>query len=251
MKYTVAELAAMIDHSLLHPTMTSTDLEKGCAIALKAKTASVCIKPYAVEKAAEWLKDRGVLVCTVVGFPHGSNLTSIKVDETIRACEQGATEIDMVVNIGKVLGGEWDFVSADIRAVQSAAAENGAIVKVIFENDFLQEKHKIKLCEICSGAGVAFVKTSTGYGYVKTEDGHFATKGATPDDVRLMRKYSAPNVGVKAAGGIRTLRDMLYIIDCGATRIGATATETILNDASKIISGELQLFDLQKGGGGY
>ncbi|WP_336514249.1 deoxyribose-phosphate aldolase [Pollutibacter soli] len=251
MKYTVAQLAGMIDHSLLHPTMTSADLEKGCAIAAKAKTASVCIKPYAVEKAAEWLAGSGVLVCTVVGFPHGSNLTSIKVEETIKACEEGATEIDMVVNIGKVLGEEWDYVSAEIQAIQAAATGRGAIIKVIFEIDYLQEKHKIKLCKISSDAGVAFVKTSTGYGYVKNADGHFATKGATPDDVRLMRKYSSPNVGVKAAGGIRTLADMLYIIECGATRIGATATETMLSEAAKVISGELQLNDLQKGSGGY
>ncbi len=247
----VDQLAAMIDHSLLHPVMTDEDLKKGCAIAVKHKVASVCIKPYAVPAAAEWVKDSKVLVCTVVGFPHGSNLTSVKADETAKACGQGASEIDMVVNIGKVLGADWNYVSADIQAVQDIATANGAIVKVIFENDYLLDEHKIKLCEICSRIGVAFVKTSTGYGYVKKANGDFNTRGATPDDVRLMRKYAAPEVAIKAAGGIRTLTDMLAIIECGATRIGATATEIILNEAGLVISGEINLAGLSAGSGGY
>ncbi len=248
---TVAQLAAMIDHSLLHPVMTDEDLQKGCEVALKHSVASVCIKPYAVPEASDWLKNSPVLVCTVVGFPHGSNLTSIKADEAAVACKQGAREIDMVVNIGKVLGQDWNYVSQDIKAVQDVAASNNAILKVIFENDFLQDKHKIKLCEICSVIGVAFVKTSTGYGYVKNESGYFSTRGATLEDIKLMRKHTSPEVAIKAAGGVRTLRDMLAVIDAGASRIGATATEAILGEAARVINGEITVTELSGGTGGY
>ena len=230
-------LAKYIDHSLLHPTMTDKDLEEGCMIAKKYGTATVCIKPYAVKKAAKLLKGSSVGICTVVGFPHGSNTTDLKVIETIEACRNGATEIDMVVNIGKVIGGDWEYVESEISEILNATLGHNAILKVIFENDFLNESQKIKLCEICSSLGVAFVKTSTGYGYVKQENGMFATKGATIDDLILMRKHSAATVQVKAAGGIRTLCDMLKAIEVGATRIGATATEVIINEAKNSASG--------------
>lgn len=225
---TATELAKFIDHSILHPTMTDTDLEEGCAIAIAYGTATVCIKPYAVPRAAALLAGTGIGVCTVIGFPHGGNTTDLKVIETIEACRNGATEIDMVVNIGKVIGEDWSYVEHEIEQINNACFEHNAILKVIFENDYLEEKHKIKLCEICSKLHVAFVKTSTGYGYVKQENGFFQTKGATLDDLRLMRKYSSPPVQVKAAGGIRTLKDMLAAIDAGATRIGATATVAII-----------------------
>ena len=228
---TTQELAKYIDHSLLHPTMTDADLEAGIAIAKQYQTATVCIKPYYVKKTAELLKGSGVGVCTVIGFPHGSNTTDLKVIETIEACRNGATESDMVVNIGKVLGGDWDYVEAEISEIMDACLEHNAILKVIFENDFLNEAQKIKLCEICSSLHVAFVKTSTGYGYVKQEDGKFLTKGATLEDLRLMRTHSAPEVQVKAAGGIRNLKDMLAAIEAGASRIGATATVAILHEA--------------------
>jgi len=228
---TTQELAKYIDHSLLHPTMTDADLEAGIAIAKQYQTATVCIKPYYVKKTAELLKGSGVGVCTVIGFPHGSNTTDLKVIETIEACRNGATEIDMVVNIGKVLGGDWDYVEAEISEIMDACLEHNAILKVIFENDYLNQAQKIKLCEICSSLHVAFVKTSTGYGYVKQEDGKFLTKGATLEDLRLMRTHSAPEVQVKAAGGIRNLKDMLAAIEVGATRIGATATVAILHEA--------------------
>jgi deoxyribose-phosphate aldolase len=157
--------------------MTDEDLEKGVQQAIYYKTASVCIKPYAVPQCAAWLKGTGVLVCTVIGFPHGSHTTVIKVAETKLACEQGCDEIDMVVNIGKVLSGDWTYVADEIRAINDECLKHGAILKVIFENDYLKDEHKIRLCQICSEIPVAFVKTSTGYGYVKGDDGKFSTKG--------------------------------------------------------------------------
>jgi deoxyribose-phosphate aldolase len=228
----LTELAKMIDHSLLHPTMTDQDLRQGCQLAKAYHTASVCIKPYAVTQAVQWLKGSDVLVCTVIGFPHGNSTTEIKVAETIQACRDGATEIDMVVNVGKVLGGDWLYVSEEIRQVQQACQSHGAILKVIFENDFLpQDSHKITLCQICSEIGVAFVKTSTGYGYVKQSDGSYNYQGATEYDLMLMRRHSASWVQIKAAGGIRTLDDMLKVKQLGVTRIGATATAAILEEA--------------------
>ena len=227
---TAQALAKYIDHSLLHPTMTDKDLEEGLAIAKKYGTATVCIKPYAVKYAVAVLKDSGVAVCTVIGFPHGSNTTDLKIIETIEACRNGATEIDMVVNVGKVLGGDWEYVEQEIEQINNACFEHNAILKVIFENDYLNDAQKIKLCEICTKLHVAFVKTSTGYGYVKQENSMFLTKGATLNDLILMRKHSGPEVQLKAAGGIRNLKDMLAAIEVGATRIGATATVAIIEE---------------------
>jgi deoxyribose-phosphate aldolase len=230
----IRELAKMIDHSLLHPTMTDKELEEGCAIAKKYEAASVCIKPYAVKQAVAWLAGSDVLVCTVIGFPHGNSTTEIKVVETLLACKEGATEIDMVVNIGKVLGEEWEFVKNEIKQINDTCVANGAILKVIFENDYLPEdKYKIKLCEICSEIGVAFVKTSTGYGFVKGADGKYSYEGATEHDLKLMRQHSAANVQIKAAGGVRSLDDLLKVKSWGVTRIGATATIAIIEAAKK------------------
>lgn len=232
-KASVKEIAKMIDHSLLHPTMTDKDLREGCELAKKYDAASVCIKPYAVKMAKELLEGSDVLICTVIGFPHGNSTTDVKVYETKRAIEDGATEIDMVVNIGKVLGEEWDFVEQEIKAINDACINNGAILKVIFENDYLTEdKYKIKLCEICSKVGAAFVKTSTGYGFVKQPDGKYAYQGATEHDLKLMRKHAAPEVQIKAAGGVRTLEDTLKVREWGVTRIGATATASIVSAAN-------------------
>jgi deoxyribose-phosphate aldolase len=233
MQYNIEAIAKMIDHSLLHPTMTDEDLEKGVQQAIYYKTASVCIKPYAVPQCAAWLKGTGVLVCTVIGFPHGSHTTVIKVAETTLACEQGCDEIDMVVNIGKVLSGDWTYVADEIRAINDECLKHGAILKVIFENDYLKDEHKIKLCQICSEIPVAFVKTSTGYGYVKGDDGKFSTKGATLEDVALMLKHVAPGVQVKAAGGVRSLDELMKMKELGVTRIGATATAAIVEEARK------------------
>ena len=227
----VDELARMIDHSLLHPTVTDTDLREGCALAARYRTATVCVKPYAVADAARYLMGSDVGVCTVVGFPHGGSVSNIKVTECARAVMEGAREIDMVVNIGKVLSGDWFYVSEEISAVNREAVMRGAILKVIFENDFLKDEHKIRLCKICSDIGVAYVKTSTGYGYVKDADGRFSTRGATLEDLRLMKQHCSTRVRIKAAGGIRTLDDMLAAIEAGASRIGATATAAILEEA--------------------
>ena len=174
MKYSYEELAGMIDHSLLHPTLTDEELRAGCETARRCRVASVCIKPYAVRMAAEVLAGSGVAVGAVVGFPHGSNATELKRRETELACRDGATEIDMVVNVGKVLSGDWEYVEKDVKAVVEEAHANGAIVKVIFENDFLSDdEQKIKLCQISEKVGADFVKTSTGYGFVKGADGNY------------------------------------------------------------------------------
>jgi deoxyribose-phosphate aldolase len=231
MKFTVSEIAKMIDHSLLHPTISDKELDNGCEIAKKYDVATVCVKPYYVKRAAELLKSTDVKVCSVIGFPHGNSSTKLKVLETRQACLDGATEIDMVVNCGKVLSEDWRAVKSDIYAVNKECLKHGAILKVIFENDFLpKNSYKIKLCKICSAIGVAFVKTSTGYGYVKLPNGDYNYKGATIPDIDLMRKHF-PNGEIKGAGCIRTLDDLLLFREHGVTRIGATATVAILEDA--------------------
>jgi deoxyribose-phosphate aldolase len=232
--YKSKELARMIDHSILHPTMTDQDLIDGCNLAMKYHVASVCVKPYAVKKAHEMLQNSDVAVGAVVGFPHGNSSTEVKVFETDMAILDGATEIDMVVNIGKVLGGDWDYVESEISRIVTLTKKQNVILKVIFENDYMpDDEHKIKLCRICSQLKVEYVKTSTGYGFVKGQDGRYSYKGATEYDVELMRKHSDPELGVKAAGGIRTLDEMLKVVEKGATRIGATATKSILEEAIK------------------
>lgn len=236
---TVKELAKMIDHSLLHPTMTDEILKRECEIARMYDVASVCIKPYAVQQAVEWLKGSDVLVGTVIGFPHGNSTIEIKVKETEQAIADGAAEIDMVVNIGKVLQEDWDYITREIAAVNEETVKHKAILKVIFENDYLPEdKFKIRLCEICSELKIAFVKTSTGYGFVKGSDGKYSYAGATEHDLKLMRKHAAPWVQVKAAGGVRTLNDLLKVRSWGVTRVGATATVTMLEDAMKRFEGK-------------
>lgn len=228
----VTELARLIDHSLLHPTLTDDQLKTGCELAKRYRTASVCIKPYAVRQAREWLEGSGVLTGTVIGFPHGNSAISVKAAETRRACEDGAVEIDMVMNIGKVLGESWNYADEEIRAVLDVCREHGAVLKVIFENDFLTEdRFKIRLCELCREAGVDYVKTSTGYGFVKTAAGTYGYRGATDHDLKLMLHHAGPNVKVKAAGGIRTLDDLLRVRELGVSRVGASATAAMLEEA--------------------
>lgn len=230
----ITELSKMIDHSLLHPTMTDEDLKQGCALAKAYNTATVCIKPYAIKEALEWLKGSDVMVCAVIGFPQGNSTIGVKVFETEQACKDGAQEIDMVVNIGKVLGKDWDYVDQEIAAIAAVTKKYKAALKVIFENDYLpDDKYKIRLCEICSRHKVEFVKTSTGYGFVKGVDGKYSYEGATEHDLVLMRKHSAPEVQIKAAGGVRSLDDLLKVKALGVTRIGATATAAIIEDAKK------------------
>lgn len=233
------EIAKMIDHSLLHPTMDDQTLREGIEVAKKYHVASVCIKPYAVKMAADLLQGSDVMVCTVVGFPHGSSRTDVKIFETERAIDDGAVEIDMVVNIGKVLSEDWEYVKNEIASIENVTRMHGVALKVIFENDFLPgDKYKIKLCEICSDLKVEFVKTSTGYGFVKQADGSYNYKGATQEDLILMRRHSDPGIEIKAAGGVRTLEDILKVRELGVTRIGATATEAIIQAADDKNGGE-------------
>ena len=218
---TLAELARMFDHSLLQPNLTDADLERGCLLARELSVASVCIKPYGVRLAAKLLAGSAVQASTVVGFPHGGHLTAVKVFEAQRAMDDGATELDMVVNVGKVLSREWNHVAHDVAAVVDAAHARGAKVKVIFENAYLKDEHKRELCRICGEVRADWVKTSTGY----------AESGATLEDLKLMRECSPAWVQVKAAGGVRTFERLKEVRALGVTRVGATATKAILDDA--------------------
>jgi deoxyribose-phosphate aldolase len=238
MQYTYAELAGMIDHSLLHPTMTDQELEAGCKLAAKYQVASVCIKPYAVKRAAELLRGTGVRVGAVISFPHGNSTTEVKRYETELACRDGAVEIDMVINLGKALSGDWDYVERDIRAVCDEAHGRGAKVKVIFENDYLTsggaglsgDELKIKLCRLSESAGADWVKTSSGFGFVKQPDGSYNYRGATEHDLALMRANVSRKVQVKAAGGVRDLDGLIRVRELGASRCGATATAAMLDE---------------------
>ncbi len=238
MKYSYSELAKMIDHSLLHPTMTDQDLDEGCRLAAKYQVASVCIKPYAVKRAAELLQGTGVLVGAVIGFPHGNSATESKRYETSLACQDGAAEIDMVINIGKALSGDWAYVEQDVKAVCDEAHSHGAKVKVIFENDYLtkggagltSDDFKRKLCDLSERAGADWVKTSSGYGFVKQADGSYNYKGATEHDLALMRASVSERVQVKAAGGVRDLDGLIRVRDLGGSRCGATATAAMMDE---------------------
>jgi deoxyribose-phosphate aldolase len=238
MKYTFQELAGMIDHSLLHPTLTDREFEDGCRIAVQYGVASVCIKPYHVRRAVELLRGTPVLVCAVIGFPHGNSATESKRYETQLACQEGAVEIDMVINVGKALSGDWAYVEQDAKAVCDEAHRHNAKVKVITENDYLSgggaglgaDDLKRKLCQICEAAGADWVKTSTGYGFVKQPDGTYNYKGATEHDLILMRAAVSPRVQLKAAGGVRDLDGLIRTRELGCTRCGASATVAILEE---------------------
>jgi len=223
MDYTYLDIAKMIDHSLLNPVLTDRELEAGCLLARQYDVASACVKPYFLKRCAELLAGSAVAASTVIGFPHGGNTTALKLAEAEQALADGGTELDMVVNIGKVLSEDWGFVRGDIAAVTAAAHQAGAIVKVIFENCYLQDRHKIRLCEISAEVGADFVKTSTGYG----------SGGATLDDLRLMRRHSPPHVRIKAAGGVRTLDALLEVRSIGVARSGATRTAEMLEECKR------------------
>ncbi len=221
MNYTYLDVAKMIDHSLLNPTLTTADLDAGISLALAYDVASVCIMPYALRHCSDRLRGSNVRSSTTIGFPHGGHTTAIKLAETRQALADGGEELDMVVNISKVLSGDWAYVKEDIRIVTAATHDAGQKVKVIFENAYLNDAQKIALCEICSELKVDWVKTSTGY----------APTGATDADLTLMRAHSAPEVQVKAAGGIRDLDALLRVRAIGVTRAGATRTAAMLDDA--------------------
>ncbi|MFO1008128.1 MAG: deoxyribose-phosphate aldolase [Planctomycetaceae bacterium] len=220
MLYTYSDIAKMIDHSLLIPTLTEADLVAGIELAIAYDVASVCIMPYALPRCVEMLKGMTVKSSTTIGFPHGGHTTAIKRAEAEQAIADGCEELDMVVNISQVLSLNWGYVRDDIAAVIEVAHAAGRKVKVIFENCYLKDAHKIELCRICSELNADWVKTSTGYG----------TGGATLEDLRLMRKHAAPHVAVKAAGGIRDLDSLLAARDVGVNRCGASRTREILDE---------------------
>ncbi|MDA3894251.1 MAG: deoxyribose-phosphate aldolase [Salinivirgaceae bacterium] len=229
---TVHDIAKMIDHSILHPTFTDNDLEAQCKIAIKYNVATVCVKPYHVKKAAELVNNCGVEVCAVIGFPHGNSTVEIKVAETLQVIKDGADEVDMVINIGKALQQDWDYIDNELKTLNDTCLSNNALLKVIFETDFVtKDSDIVKLCELCSKHKIAFVKTSTGYGFVKGVDGKYSYEGATEHVLKLMRANCNDNVQVKAAGGVRNLDQILKVKELGATRVGATATATIIDEA--------------------
>jgi deoxyribose-phosphate aldolase len=219
-KLTERDIAKTIDHSLLKPELDDAFIEDGCRLAAKYDVASVCVPPVHVRRAAALLDGTDVNVGTVVGFPHGYATTETKVGETRQALSDGATEIDMVLQIGALKSGRDADVQFDIAAIVEVAHAEGAIVKVIFENAYLTDDEKIRACRLTEAAGADFVKTSTG----------FAPGGATHDDLRLMRAHTSPHIQVKAAGGVRSLDALLDVMALGVTRIGATATKTIIDD---------------------
>jgi deoxyribose-phosphate aldolase len=223
MAFTYQEIAKMIDHSLLNPTLTAADLDRGVRLALDYDVASVCIMPYSLRRCARMLGGSTVRASTTIGFPHGGHSTAIKLAEARQALEDGGEELDMVVNISKVLSGDWEYVRADIGAVVEATHAAGQKVKVIFENCYLNNEQKIRLCEISSELAADWVKTSTGYG----------SGGATIEDLKLMRAHAAPGVQVKAAGGIRDLDSLLQVRELGVTRVGASRTAEMLDECRR------------------
>jgi deoxyribose-phosphate aldolase len=223
MSFQYDDIAKMIDHSLLNPTLTESDLVAGCRLALAYNVASVCIMPYYLARCAEILHGSTVRPSTTIGFPHGGHTTATKLAEAKQAIAGGCEELDMVVNISQVLSQQWDDVREDIRSVVDVAHAAGRKVKVIFENCYLKDDHKIRLCEICGELRADWVKTSTGYG----------TGGATHDDLKLMRRHSPQFVQVKAAGGVRDLDGLLAVRELGVTRCGASRTADILNECRR------------------
>ncbi|QDV37234.1 deoxyribose-phosphate aldolase [Tautonia plasticadhaerens] len=237
MDYGYGDIAKMIDHSLLNPTLSTDDLESGIRLARAYEVASVCIMPYALPRCAELLSGSTVRPSTTIGFPHGGHATAIKRLEAERAVADGCQELDMVVNISKVISGDWAYVQDDIRAVIEVAHEARRKVKVIFENCYLEDDHKIRLCEICGELDADWVKTSTGYG----------TGGATMEDLRLMRRHAPAGVQVKAAGGIRDLDALLLAREIGVSRVGASRTKEMLDECRRRLGLEPIAVDAPEG----
>jgi deoxyribose-phosphate aldolase len=227
---TYAKVAGTIDHSLLRPELDDVFVADGCRLAVAYEVASVCVRPADVIRVREILAGSDVALGTVIGFPHGGHRTETKVFEADRALSHGATELDMVIQIGALKSGRDADVQADIAAVVDRAHADGAIVKVIFENAYLTDDEKVRACHLSEAAGADFVKTSTG----------FAPSGATHEDLVLMRRSVSPHVGVKAAGGVRTLDALLEVMALGVTRVGATQTQAILDDFRARAAGATQ-----------
>ncbi|MEF9878696.1 MAG: deoxyribose-phosphate aldolase [Clostridia bacterium] len=223
MSITPKDIAKMLDHSTLQPFLTDADIRKGCEIALKYDTASVCARPGDMKLVAEMLRGSTVKVCTVIGFPHGNHLPEIKLAEAKAALNDGCDELDMVINIGKMIAGDDEYVRSEIISICEAAHAAGAKVKVIIETCYLTDAQKKRACELAAEAGADWVKTSTGYG----------TAGCTMDDLRLMRAAVPASVQVKGSGGIRDLDTVLCAREIGASRCGVSATEKIMEEAQK------------------
>lgn len=223
MSFRYHDIARMIDHALLNPTLTETDLEAGCRLARAYEVASVCILPYYLRRCAEILKGSTVQAGATIGFPHGSHAMAVKAAEAVQALADGGEELDMVVNISAVLSGDWNYVREDIATVLKLTHDSGKKLKVIFENCYLNDTRKIRLCEICGELGVDWVKTSTGFG----------TSGSTMDDLKLMREHSPALIQVKAAGGVRDLDTLLQVRVLGVSRVGTSSTRAILDEARR------------------
>lgn len=226
-------IARMIDHALLHPAMSAMEAAAGCAFARNNRLGAVCVKSVDVAAIRPLLSGTEVALCAVVGFPHGNTVPAVKAMEAAWAIGDGAVEIDMVLNIGRVSAKEWAAVDDEIRAVNEVCLQNGSVLKVIFETHLISDAAIIKLCEICTDVGVGYVKTCTGFGYIKQADGQMAVPGATEGHIRLMRSHAGARVQIKASGGIRTLDDVLRVYACGATRFGTSAAAAILDEARK------------------
>lgn len=241
MQYTYEDISRMIDHSLLKPSLTFADFEGGCRMAVVYKAGSVCIQPHYLKRCAQILEGSGTKASTVIGFPHGGHCTSVKVAEARQALADGGEELDLVCNISRVLSGDWDYVRTDLKSVIDVTHDAGQKVKVIFENCYLNDDQKIRLCELCSELQADWVKTSTGYG----------TGGATLEDLRLMRNHAAPTVQVKAAGGVRDMDALLQCREIGVTRIGASVTQAILDECRLRLRLPAISFDIHAVSDGY
>jgi len=227
--YSYSDIAKMIDHSLLNPTLTVDELEAGCKLAREYDVASVCIMPYYAARCADLLRGSSVQPSTTIGFPHGGHTTNIKIAEAQRALNDGATELDAVINISKARSGDWQYVADEIKSLTALTHSHGQKIKIIFENAYLDDAAKIRLCQICGEIGVDWVKTSTGY----------APSGATIEDLKLMRKHSPPHVQVKAAGGVRDLDALLAVRAIEVTRVCASRTAQMLDECNKRLAGAL------------
>jgi len=242
--FTYDDIAGMIDHALLHPTLSIDGLIEGCKLANLYRTATVCVKPCDVKLASQFLINSSVDICTVIGFPHGANTVEIKTKETETACNDGAKEVDLVINLGRVMTEDWEYITKEIETIHKAAHSFGAKLKVIFENDYWKEgavnlsTNEVieKLCQISVSAGADWVKTSTGFGYVPQSDGSLKAHGATKHDVALMVRSCSCKAGVKAAGGVKDFSTLLAMRALGASRIGTSSSQKILEECRNSLS---------------
>ncbi len=237
-KLTSHDIAKMIDHSLLHPTLGDKELKEGCELALKYDVGSCCVKPYHVKMTADLLKGSTVQVCSVVSFPHGNSTTKIKVAETEQSIADGATEIDLVCNVARVLEGNWDYVEAEISAVTAVTKANNAFVKLIYAADYLNNEQIAQLSQVCNRAGVKWLKTSTGYNYQTNDEGQLFYEGASDRVLKIMHDNAGEGVEVKAAGKCRDLARFMEVREkYGVTRVGTGQTAAVVEEAREKLDG--------------